>query len=500
MAILPKHLDYTDLDQESIERRIFRLVDGTFPEWSERQRINYGNLLVGSIAFVGDILAFLMDNHAKESRWGTARLRRSIRNHAKLIGYKLASAKAGQADVVITIPVLTSTLTIPAGTRVFTDDVARSVSYQTLTDAVFAPGETTKTVTAEDSATHVETFVSDGRPNQSFQLARAGVLDGSVVVVAANGTYSAVDDFLDSQSTSRDMVVDIDDQDRANVKVGDGITGAIPIGSITITYKTGGGKKGAVEPNTLRRIGTFSDGLGNPVNPTVTNPLASSGSDDRESNARARVKAPRSLRVQGRSTGREDYEIVAEAVPGVARALHLTGNENAAIGENQGQLFLVPTGGGTPTLDLINQVKAQFEPLTGPYPKTNTYQLLVAGAPYMPINYESVVYLTDNSPAGRAAARAAIMASLSALHALSSVDERGEEVINEAVNFGYYLQGPFPWSTAFNAIRDSVGVRKLDAASGLLLNGQRDDVELSAAQFPTLGSVVLIDGATGEAF
>ncbi len=500
-TILPKHLDYTTLDQEAIERRLFRLVDTAFPEWSERSRINYGNMLLGAFAMVGDILTFLMDNHAKESRWSTARLRRSIRNHAKLIGYRLSSATAATVDVTITIPALANPFTIPAGERIVGNDVAGGAEYQLLTSVTFAPGETTKVGKAENSTTHVEVLVSDGRPDQVFQLARQRTLDGSMLVVAADGAYTEVTNFLDSTSTSRHFTTELDDQDRATIRFGDGVTGAIPIGTISVTYKTGGGKSGEVEAGALKRfVSSFFDTTGNPVTVSVTNQAAASSAEDRESNARARAAAPRSLRVQGRCVGREDYEIVAEDTPGVARALHLTGNENAAIGENQGQVFIVAEGGATPSQATLDAVAAKYDPITGSHPKTNTYQVLVAAAPRKQIDHQISVFLVDNTTAGRAATRAAIIAGLQSFYALTTIDETGEEVRNEAVDFGYYLEGPLAWSDVFNVVRDAAGVKRVDPSSGLLLNGLRDDVELLAQEFPELGDVTLIDASTGDAF
>ena len=79
---------------------------------------------------------------------------------------------------------------------------------------------------------------------------------------------------------------------------------------------------------------------------------------------------------------------------------------------------------------------------------------------------------------------------------------------NPRVNFGYYFQdadgapaGSFPWSDVFDAVRDVDGVAKVDAGpTGLLLNGARADLPLSALQFPLLGTVTVVDGASGQPF
>lgn len=513
MTILAKDLDYTTLDRQALEQRIFRLIDSAFPEWSERSRINFGNVLVGATAMVGDVLAFLMDSHAAESRWSTARLRASLLSLVKLIAYRPASAKAATVDVVIALPApAVAAVTIPAGTKVLTDEVTNPIAYQLLADAVFAIGETSKTVSAENSESHEELFSSTGLAGQSFVLGRTGPLDGSFELAAADGSYVERDDLLDSTATDRHFVSGIDARDRGVIRTGDGVNGSVPQGTVTIRYKTGGGAAGRVEANRLRRFesATFLDASGNPVRPTVNNPLAASGGADREGNAAIKRNAPRSLRVQGRAVSREDYEIVAEGLPGVARALHLTGNQNAAIGENQGQLFIVPEGGGAPSQALLDEVAAQFEPDTGPYPKTNTYVLLVTGAPYLAIDITATVYLAEGytGAEGRAKARVNVLASLGDFFALSTTTDEGEVVDNPRVNFGFYFKAAdgsaanqLAWSDVLNAVRDAAGIRKIDpGVAGFLLNGVRDDVALEAQQFPVLGTLTLIDGQSGTVF
>lgn len=512
MTILAKDLDYTELDQEALETRIFRLIDSAFPDWTERSRINFGNLLVGALAMIGDVLAFQMNNQSGESRWSTARLRRSLLALVKLVAYRPASARPATVDLTIALPApLANSVTIAAGQRILTDAVTNPVAYQLLADVVFAPGDTVKVASAENSVTYTELFTSSELPDQVFVLGRAGVVDGSVTLVAADGAFSEVTDLLDSTSTSKHFQVAVDAQDRGAIAVGNGINGSIPHGSITVTYKTTDGVAGRVEPGRLNRIdGSVYDALGTSVRPTVTNVAASSGGDARESNSAIRRNVPRSLPVQARAVSRPDYEVVARQVPGVARAFHLTGNENGAIGENTGQLFIVPDGASTPSQALLDEVLAQFDPDTGPYPKTNTYQLLVAGAPYLDVDVTATVYLASGytGAAGRARARAGVMAALQAFFALTTTDDAGEVVDNPTVDFGYYFKAAdgtpanqLAWSDVFNAVRDAAGIRKVDAGiSGFLLNAVRDDVSLAAQDFPRLGDVVLIDGQTGEAF
>lgn len=501
-SILPANLDYTEgLDQLALEARLMRLIDALWPEWEDRQRADFGNILIRQLAFVGDLLAFYQDNNARESRFTTARLRKSLLAFAKLIGYRPRTATAATVTEQFTLAApLPGDLTIPAGARVFTAEVTKAVGYQLVADLVIPAGQVVATATMENSETREEQFVSSGLSDQLFRLRHTPYIDGTLTVSAGDGTYSEVENLLDSTSTSRHFRTTVDDRERVVVRFGDGVLGKVPTGTINFRYRTGGGVAGRVEQNRLTRLeGSYSDALGNIAQLSVTNPDKSSGGDDRETNAEIRRNGPRANRVRRVLVGREDYEIAAELVPQVARALHLPD----VVGPNQGHVYVVTDDLTAPSQGLLGAVAAQWSN-GGPYLKLNTYQLAAVAAPLRAIDVSSTVFLTSSTTP--ALARARIMASLGALFALlvPSDENPNELVRNPRVNFGYYLQdsgGQFAWSDVFNAIRDTLGVGKVDPGpGGLLLNGLRDNVAIEPQEFPVLGEVTLVNGVNGETF
>jgi hypothetical protein len=142
---------------------------------------------------------------------------------------------------------------------------------------------------------------------------------------------------------------------------------------VQVTYKTGGGAGGNVDAGRLVVVeGAFTDVHGHPVQVAVVNPEPATGGADRQTVAAAKLLAPESLRTLTRTVTREDFEINARRVPGVARALMLTSNEDASIEENAGILFVIPEGGGLPTPALKNAVLHQ---VTEVYPHTLTFQV-----------------------------------------------------------------------------------------------------------------------------
>ena len=502
MAILGTNLDYTDKDFDALRTRLFNLISSVFPSWTARQIANFGNLLIEMYAFVGDVLCKYQDNQAIESRWSKATQRKNLIALGKLIGYEPSTATASQVDVTISIAQAVATADTPfeAGTVVRTKSTISPVEFRLLERAVIPAGSTSITdVTAENSEPQEDVFVSSGVPNLSFILPSTPYIDNSSVITAGNGVYEEVDNFLDSTSTDLHYTVTVDQNDKATIRFGDGINGTIPVGTITAQYKTGGGTSGIVEAGTVTIIeGTFQAEDGTVVQASVTNPNASTSATDRETVSQIKELAPLSLRVLNRTVAREDYEIHAKLVSGVSRALMLTSNEETAIQENAGFLFIIPTGGGQPTQDLKDQV---LEQVTETYPNTLTFNVTVSGAIFKTVDVYARVRLSTGQNASTVKSR--IETNLENFFAI----ENDDGTANENIDFGYAFKedvsdnvGQLPLSDVYNVVRDTEGVRKIDASvSSFTLNGEFSDVELLLREFPVLGTVTLINDETGAA-
>ena len=500
MALLPPSVDYTDKDFDALRARLVALVRSVFPDWSDFSVASFGNLLLEMYAFVGDVVTFYLDNQARESRLATATQRKNVIALARMLGYKLHGARAATAEVTFALARPPSAdVTIPAGTVVRTREVTEPVRFQLLSDVVIAAGadppEATGTV--ENSETHTQLFDARGLADLDIVLDHTPYLDGSARVSAAGGAYEERDSLLGSGPNDRHFMVLVDQNDRATLRFGNGRLGAPPTGTVHVTYKTGGGSAGNVEAGSLAVVeGVFTDAHGRSVQVSVTNPEPASGGADRQTVASAKLLAPESLRTLTRTVTREDFEINARRVPGVARALMLTSNEDPAIDENAGILFVVPEGGGMPTPALKNQVLRQ---VTEVYPCTLTFQVSVQDPVYRTIDVEARIYLRQGH--APAAVRDRVKANLEAMFRVS----RPDGTPNPLVDFGFNIKdahgnpvGEIAWSDVFNVVRDTEGVRKIgDRHGDLKLNGLPADVKLGIREFPVLGTVTLIDGDTG---
>lgn len=488
-------LDYTSKDFDALRDRLFNVIPSAFPGWTDRQVADFGNILVELFAFVGDVLGFYQDNQAQESRWTSARLRRSLLSMAKLIGYIPPGASAATADLTIQLsaPPIGSVI-ISAGDIFRTLDATNPIVFQALTAATIEAGADppVATVAVENSSAAQDIVQSTDLPNQEYQLGEGPYLDDSLSITAADGAYAIVDDLLSSTGVDHHATVAVDENSKARVKFGDGIRGSIPTGTITFSYKTGGGSAGNVSPNTIKKPAkAYVDNFGNPVTVSVTNLAKAGGGFERQTVEGMRQGAPRSLRSLTRTVGREDYEINARRVKGVARALMLSADESPSILENNGALYLVPEGGGAASTATINDVRAM---ITTEYPKTITFQTSIYSVLYLPVNVSTRVHLVKGAVPGIVGP--AVRKALAAFFAITNAD--GSQ--NGAIDFGYYLEGALAWSDVLNAIRDTPGVRKVDDGLGnLTLNLASEDVAVPLEQFPILGSVVIIDAVTGLA-
>lgn len=515
MAILPTPIvDYTDLDFDSLRARLYSLIGAAFPDWSEQEVASFGNLLVELMAHVGDVLGFYLDARARESRVTLATQRASVVALAKLLGYAPEGATAAQADVVFGLArVAEYPVPIPAGTPVHTLAANDQTEFQLLEAVTIAAGALTVTGTVEHSKTHVDVFASTARPNQEVQLRHSPFLDRAIYdgevragewVTADNGTYSRVDNFLQSTAGDRHYTIVVDENDRARLRFGNGIAGQIPTGTLQIQYKTGGGTAGNVDAGMLRKLtGAFTDTAGHAVQVSVTNPTRAAGGQPRKSRAQIQLEAPARLRVLKRTVAREDYEINARRVPGVVRALMLTSNEVPSVGENRGQLYILPAGGGKPS-SALKQAVHQMCSVT--YPNTITFKFEVLDPAYLTVNLYATIYpVRGVSTQGLKVLDAAIRVALYDYFALTVDAGTENERDNPNVNFGFYaaqtssgaFDGQVALSDLVNVVRDVRGVRKIgDGLNDFLVNSQHKDLKIQAHQFPRLGTVTLINGET----
>ncbi len=122
-------------------------------------------------------------------------------------------------------------------------------------------------------------------------------------------------DLLASDRFARDFVAEAEDDGRATLRFGDGISGAQPIGGLTATYRIGNGRVGNVGAESLAHVVNGPSGITN-----ARNPLPATGGEDPESADQVRLYAPQAFRTQERAVTEADYAAMAERHAEVQRA------------------------------------------------------------------------------------------------------------------------------------------------------------------------------------
>jgi uncharacterized phage protein gp47/JayE len=218
----------------------------------------------------------------------------------------------------------------------------------------FAPAST-KLKGNDVAASHGETIVdepilvSDGTPGQRFTLSRKPVTHllgpaptrgrraRAELELRVNGSlWEQVESLFEITASDPHYAISIDEDDRASVRFGDGKHGAVPPAGAEIAaiYRIGLGVRGNAGADTLSVFLTTV-----PEIAAISNPFAAEGGADRESTEEAKISGPGSVIAQERAVTLEDYELLAEGLPGVGKA-------SARVGLRGGykvvQVFIAP--------------------------------------------------------------------------------------------------------------------------------------------------------------
>jgi predicted phage baseplate assembly protein len=112
-------IDYLARDFASLRQALLDRLSLTMPDWTETHLPDAGIALVELLAYAGDLLNYRLDAVGTEAHLGTARLRTSVRRHARLVDYLMHDGCAARAYVCLTV---SGPATLPAGDFRFSAD------------------------------------------------------------------------------------------------------------------------------------------------------------------------------------------------------------------------------------------------------------------------------------------------------------------------------------------------------------------------------------------
>ncbi len=352
MTLKPPNLDdrtFDDLVQAAAER-----IEASCPEWTDFSAGDPGRTLVEVFAYLTETLI-----------WRVNRLpERAYHEFLGLMGIGVRPPAAASALLTISRADPAEPASLPPGTRVLAERPGGGgdpVTFVTLAGVQFEAGAAAATV----RAAHVEAVEGelvgegDGRPGQSFRVARAPILAplgdaGDLAVGVELGAaeeppagetvrrfgetrfavWREVLDFSACRAGDRVYVAD-----RATGLIlfapavrlatpGEADVGPPPLGRrpealaaapgkgrrVRVWYRVGGGEVGNVVAGALTRLEPPRAGI------AVTNPAAATGGRDGETVANAVARGARDLAARGRAVTASDYEALAESQGHVTRA------------------------------------------------------------------------------------------------------------------------------------------------------------------------------------
>lgn len=151
-GVEPPRLDYLAKDYASFRQLLLERLSLTLPEWRERHVPDLGITLVELLAYVGDHLSYRQDVVATEAYLDTARLRTSVRRHARLVDYAMHDGVNARAWVAVCIDkdlrIAASSVTFYSRIDGWPDVVtAEQVATATTPFEVFRPVDQSATLT-----------------------------------------------------------------------------------------------------------------------------------------------------------------------------------------------------------------------------------------------------------------------------------------------------------------------------------------------------------------
>ena len=145
-------IDYLARDYASFRRLMLDRMSVTAPQWTERNPADVGVTVVELLAYAADRLSYHQDAAATEAYLSTARLRSSVRRHARLLDYPMhdgANARvwlsvevAGPIVLPARTPVLTGEAESPVAIHPSQVEAAAArgaIVFETLHDAALRP-------------------------------------------------------------------------------------------------------------------------------------------------------------------------------------------------------------------------------------------------------------------------------------------------------------------------------------------------------------------------
>lgn len=315
------NVDYTTRDYEGFRTDMINLLKTKIPEYSDFSSSDMGVVLIELLAHGLDVLSYYNDKVANEVFPDTAVERESIIKHCRRLGYELRNSVPSRFYQVFKIYPQPHDYVIPRGTKLTTSG-EESVEFELIEDLIIPSGcnglekDEKGNYLYKALVEHGSSITSDiigssnGTAYQDFILSYSPVIVDSIQVFVRSEfgieEWERVDNFIDSDVSSKQYMTEVNDNDYVKIMFGSGYSGMIPPvydNGISANYRVGGGEIGNVSLESITQM---------PSKPSIVidtmNVEQVQIGKDKETIEEAKVHAPLSLRTLWRAVTLEDYE------------------------------------------------------------------------------------------------------------------------------------------------------------------------------------------------
>lgn len=323
-------LVYDSRDFAAIRDDALARIDKYITEWTNRNPSDPGIVILELFAGMHDVLHFYIDRCTREQYMSDALGRRSMVALSALVGANLKGKAPAAVLLDFTLQQVQGVpVIIPAGTRCATVGINPTVFFETVEAVTIDAGNTVITgVLARQGETKSASIgTGNGEPYQIFLIANNdSVLDEGISLEVASVAWDFIGALIEAGPDDQVWTFHRDERGRVDIATGNGTAVGgngliIPDGAdVTATWREGGGRGTNVGVGTIKTVTDtiFAGPL--PVAISCNNPARAQGGDEQESVELARRRIPRLHRANDRGVVSQDYEALAETIPGVLKA------------------------------------------------------------------------------------------------------------------------------------------------------------------------------------
>lgn len=315
------NVDYTTRDYEGFRNDLLELLKKKIPEYSDFSQSDMGVVLIELLAHGLDVLSYYNDRVANEVFPDTAVERESIIKHCRRLGYELKNSTPSRFYQVFKIHPQPHDYVIPRGLKLKTSG-EELVEFELIEDLIIPKGcnglekdekgnYLYKALVEHGSSVYADIIgTSNGTPYQNFTLSYYPIIIDSLQVFVRSEydieEWERVNNFIDSDISSKQYMIEVTENDYVKVLFGSGYSGMIPPiydNGLSANYRVGGGIVGNVSLNSITEI-TSKPAV---IIETMNVEQVQVGTD-KETIEEAKFHAPLSLRTLWRAVTLVDYE------------------------------------------------------------------------------------------------------------------------------------------------------------------------------------------------